>query len=453
MRLNALAALGAALAALPVQAAASDDRPRPRGATIQALPSAPVDAPREPRLARRRTLFVNRVGGLYQGTTMDDSTRNDSTVVYPMPSAYVSPFHLGDAEWQQVMTCTRLMFSRFALDITDVDPGDVPHIECVVGGEPGDVGWPMGYGGVAPIPACTDDAVERAIVFVFSEVFGDNVQVMCEVVAQEVGHALGLDHELLCEDPMTYLYGCGAKTFQDVDAPCGEDEARPCFCDVPTQNSVQHLLSVLGPADQTPPTVSITAPADGARVPLGFVVEVAAADDLKVAKVELFVDEVYIAGDALAPYALVSPVDLALGPHTLMARAQDNGGNLAIASITVEVTPACSQDSECEVEGWICERGGCVGGLGARCDDGDDCSSGLCAGESGLPVCTMFCDETTACPDGFSCTSPVSGGLPKCFRGGGGIAGCRMTRRGEPPLAVTAALLVCALIRRRRAAN
>jgi hypothetical protein len=75
--------------------------------------------------------------------------------------------------------------------------------------------------------------------------------VECEVVAHELGHAFGLEHEYLCKDPMTYLEGCGHKTFQDVAAPCGEDEPRACSGGG-KQNSVQHLTQVLGLASDQP---------------------------------------------------------------------------------------------------------------------------------------------------------------------------------------------------------
>ena len=76
-----------------------------------------------------------------------------------------------------------------------------------------------------------------------ADVYGTSsggLQSLCETVTQEVAHAFTLDHELLCEDPMTYLDGCGAKSFQNVLAPCGEYEERPCSCGDPAgQNSVQ----------------------------------------------------------------------------------------------------------------------------------------------------------------------------------------------------------------------
>src|SRR5690606_19334412 len=136
-------------------------------------------------------------------------------------------------------------------------------------------GLPNGVGGVAPIDTFQCNIIPRAVVYVFSGALPNNAQVLCEVAAQEIAHALSLDHELLCEDPMTYLSGCGAKTFQDRAAQCGEFSPRQCDCGRPSQNSVQILYDKLGPSggsptppptvdDEGPPSVSIASPANGA---------------------------------------------------------------------------------------------------------------------------------------------------------------------------------------------
>ena len=74
----------------------------------------------------------------------------------------------------------------------------------------------------------------------------------CEIAAQEIAHAYGLDHEFLCDDPMTYLSGCGRKTFQDRTVSCGEYSARACKCSG-QQNSYRALIDRLGPAGSAPP--------------------------------------------------------------------------------------------------------------------------------------------------------------------------------------------------------
>ena len=77
-----------------------------------------------------------------------------------------------------------------------------------------------GRGGIAPIDKQSCRPIETAIAFVFSRNLGSDEHV-CKVTTHEIGHTLSLEHEYLCEDPMTYLRGCGVKTFQDQEASCG----------------------------------------------------------------------------------------------------------------------------------------------------------------------------------------------------------------------------------------
>jgi uncharacterized protein (TIGR03382 family) len=159
--------------------------------------------------------------------------------------------------------------------VTDVDPGDVPHVEAVIGGSPDDIGGPPEWGGVAPY-AC--QVIPDAVIYVFAELWNDSAPDVCHAAAQEIAHTLGLDHEVLCSDPMTYLDSCGDKAFQDVDAPCGERDARDCACGGATQNSVEVLTRVLGhrgdPIAAAPPASTdaggCSASPGAGLVPVGF---------------------------------------------------------------------------------------------------------------------------------------------------------------------------------------
>ncbi|HTM19755.1 MAG TPA: hypothetical protein VL172_04585, partial [Kofleriaceae bacterium] len=225
-----------------------------------------IDGPTSQAAGTRWIFYMNKNGGTYT-PGINNSTTNRSTI--PSQVSTVPPWNVSDAAWQQIMTCVRSEFSAFNVDITDVDPGNVAHIESVVAGQPGDVQMPNGVGGVSPF---TNDCstIPNSIVFTFAEVYGNQYQTICEVIGQEVSHSFGLDHEFLCQDPMTYLSGCGAKTFQDTDAQCGEDQPRTCACGQSTQNSVQMLSQRIGVGDAVAPTVSIASPSDGATVGPGF---------------------------------------------------------------------------------------------------------------------------------------------------------------------------------------
>lgn len=390
-------------------------------------PACSPDVARSPRshaAPTRRLLYVNRYGGTYIGSASNDSSKNHSSIVMNngLVSGTIPPYPGQDWEWNAMMTCVRELWAPFSIEITEEDPGERAHIEAVVGGVDSDIGM-SGAWGVAPYADCVEGILDRAVVFVFAASPYMGIRDACEVLAQEVGHAFALDHEFLCKDPMTYLYGCGNKSFQDVDAPCGEFEADgpwpDCQCGNTTQNTVQHLLASLGPADPVPPTVAITDPQDGATVPLGFLVSVDAADDTPYFKVELWLDGTYVAVDNLAPYTLDTPTDLAIGMHTVEVRALDNGGNTTTASIGVNVTAGCATAAEC-ADGQECEAGVCLNAIGSGCDRNSDCASQLCATDGENLICTKSCATSDECPSGFSCQTAPGGGFDKCLPAGGG---------------------------------
>jgi hypothetical protein len=85
---------------------------------------------------------------------------------------------------------------------------------------------------------------------VFTDVLPDDARTVCEVIAQEIAHSFGLDHEMLPSDPMTYLDYTGDRTFQNAMASCGEYADRACGINGTTcrrrQNSVALLTERLG---------------------------------------------------------------------------------------------------------------------------------------------------------------------------------------------------------------
>ncbi len=238
-------------------------------------------------------IFMNRDGGTY--TCGDnDSRSNSSTIACGASPANVGDWPGNDAEWSQFMACSVDLFSRFNVTITDVEPASGDYVEAVVGGSPQQVGMGGGVGGVAPYQC---GVIPRAIVYAFADVYyggGNWWRDVCETAGQEVVHAFGLDHEFLCADPMTYLSGCGEKTFQDVNAQCGEFEPRACDCTGATQNSVQEMLDLFGPSgppvdDPVPPTVSFVSPANGATIEANSDIQIVAqaSDDLGIRSVVL----------------------------------------------------------------------------------------------------------------------------------------------------------------------
>jgi hypothetical protein len=154
-------------------------------------------------------------------------------------------FSGGDAKWKSIMSCVTKLFAAFDVTVTDQRPTDDKFMMVVVGGKPSDIGVVDGHhvSGLAPF---NGNVIPRAVVFGFASTVENDPRAVCETIAMEVAHAYGLDHEYLCKDVMTYLRGCGAKTFVNADAPCGESKKRNCEGGAPTQNSFKRLTDVLG---------------------------------------------------------------------------------------------------------------------------------------------------------------------------------------------------------------
>ncbi len=88
--------------------------------------------------------------------------------------------------------------------------------------------------------------------------------------------------------------------------------------------------------DTTPPSVTLTAPADGATVHGTVTFTATAADDVGVGKIEYLANGVVVAGKAVSPYSFDWSSG-ASGPVTITARALDAAGNAATSSVTVTV--------------------------------------------------------------------------------------------------------------------
>ncbi|HEY7176341.1 MAG TPA: Ig-like domain-containing protein, partial [Micromonosporaceae bacterium] len=103
------------------------------------------------------------------------------------------------------------------------------------------------------------------------------------------------------------------------------------------------------PGDTTPPTVSITSPADGSSQSGTITVSANASDDTGVASVTFLADGAPIATDASSPYqASLNTAGLTNGTHTLTAVATDTSNNTT-TSAPVSITVSNSAPSGCAV--------------------------------------------------------------------------------------------------------
>lgn len=96
--------------------------------------------------------------------------------------------------------------------------------------------------------------------------------------------------------------------------------------------------------DTTPPTVSITAPANGATVSGTISLTATASDNVAVASVQFQLDGSNLgAADTSAPYTQSwDTTTVANGAHTLTAVATDTSGNKASASVSITVSNTTS---------------------------------------------------------------------------------------------------------------
>jgi Bacterial Ig domain len=328
----------------PVFVAGQGDRqlarqlvPGPASSSYAATSEASREATSQ--LAQSRTLYLNRNGAQLQPSSVNDARLQKSTIAsksVTLPAWAASP-----TVWNDTVQCLRDLFAPFAVKIVTEEPGNVPHLEAIFGGSATLLGLPRGVVGISPFNStCT--TIENSIVFVFTDELPANAHIVCEVMAQEIAHSYGLDHELLASDPMTYLPYKGKRAFQNETASCGEKEARPCGINGSTcraqQNSVQLLSERLGVADPKLPTGELTAPADGERVGRDFDIDVTASDNIAVSSVEFFVDDVSIGTRTAAPYTLAAE-GITAGAHTIAAIVTDQARNLvrtSAVSVTVE---------------------------------------------------------------------------------------------------------------------
>ncbi len=404
-------------------------------------------------------LYINFDGGTYTPGNNNSSTNTSSII---NSTRQIQPWG-SSSQRAAVLSCIKDQFAPFNITVTDQDPGQTQHIEGVVAGSPQDIGMQSGVGGVSPF---TCGVIDRSIAYTFAEVYGNATREICETAAQEIAHSFGLDHEYLCEDPMTYLTGCGNKMFRDQDVSCGEYSARSCQCGGSSQNSYQMLLTLLGAptqGDTTPPQIAITQPSNGATVAQGFVVKANATDDVGVQKVELWVNGAKKATKTNAPWQFTTDASLAAGSHSLEVRAYD-ASNMSNAQISVTVDTGNDPNDPNDPNNPNNPNQPTPGDLGTSCMGGTDCTSGLCLSDGSGSHCTQVCDPNLAdsCPTGFSCVS-TSGSEHVCWpdtpndpNGGGSgtnpndVGGGCQSGGGSPISLVFIAGLLVALRRRRR---
>lgn len=326
-------------------------------------------------VAQSRIIYLNK-NGVTLAPGDNDSRTNKSTIVSQTTS--IAAWNVSAANWQSTVDCFRDLFARFDVTVVDSDPGNVPHMEAVFGGSPTQVGLPNNVAGVSPFTLdCS--IIENSVVFTFTGAFNFTPREACEIMAQEVAHSYGLDHELLASDPMTYLQYNGNRAFQDQTASCGEDTTRVCGINGsqcrPNQNSVALLRERLGTSDAVAPTMDWSSPANNATVPPGFEVKASGSDNIAVTGAVLKIDGAQAdMQTGSGPFTFVTSATLAEGTHTIVVEISD-GKNIKSETRTVTVQKGAPPPDDDTGSGGSSGTGGDNGGL----DNGDivgGCSAG-----------------------------------------------------------------------------
>ena len=384
-----------------------------------------------------------------------------------------------DAEWNMIVQCVREVYSPFNVMVTDTLPANaISHTQGIVAGRPANIGYGgLGVGGIAS-GGLGCNPKDNVISFTFANIFNAGTQrarvlELCAVAAQETAHSFGLDHAYefsdgrsACNDPMSYRYDCGGQDFfRNFTARCGENGPRPCKCGG-LQNSHQRLLAVFGPGTPLtpPPTLTISAPTQGATVGNGATVVATSYAQRGVARLELWLNGylwLTVKGAPFGPdgqpettYPLTFPASVPNSVIDIVVKAYDDIDTETIApTITITKGAPCTTADTC-AKGQKCEAGKCfwdapTGEIGDACTYGQFCLSGSCIDTTSGMYCSQQCvvGVTDSCPTGFACEG-AEGATGNCVRAGAGDdTCCNIGANGKASTLI--ALFVVAFVLRR----
>lgn len=124
-----------------------------------------------------------------------------------------------------------------------------------------------------------------------------------------------------------FANGAHTITARAVDLGCNETSS-------PVSITIDNYVDV------TPPSVSITSPAEGATVSGEVVIQASASDDVSVARVDFYMGTTLLGSDTTAPYSFTWSTGVVFdGPYALTARGVDtvnNVGTSAAVNVTVD---------------------------------------------------------------------------------------------------------------------
>jgi len=370
---------------VPAETLAADDLQlgQSRGDPIPVPAHAPhLQAPNEPKAAGQGRVFVN-FDGEQLSDGWDDSTTN-TTQIGQLAGNFAA---YGDgAKRDATMQAVREDWEAYNVIITETRPASGDYTMCMTGPTN-----PFGGGvlGIAPLD-CDDSQTPNNIVYAFhsaNDQFDASTQ--ATTIGQEVAHSYGLEHVDEPGDVMNPYNAGGDPSFTDQcigvvgGVVCGAQHAAECGSSS-QQNSHRELLTLFGTSqpDTMSPTVSITAPEDGATFDAGstFEITVEASDDIEIDQVILYNNDEEIESDGSSPYGWTVN-EAPAGNYVFYVEAYDAAGNVSMSdTVTVNVGDAPADDDAGDDAGDDADGGDSAaddggsdgGGEGDGGDDDDD---------------------------------------------------------------------------------
>jgi len=445
--------------------------------------------PPVPSLINSHTVYLNKCAS---GCTLHTGNTDARTSTSDIASGQLSRFTGTSTQWTDIKNCVTAIMQPFNITVTDTDPGaNVDRFEVMVAGNACDIlpgSICNGIEGVADALCqspgqCFAPYLPNGLVFAFSTTEQNDVNLICGTIAQEVAHDWTLDHVIESTDPMTYNNYSTPLNYQN-GARCGSDCLYQCpsgsgSCNAlgitcsgsggsathtcmstgqSTQNEVDIINGLFGPAGAAPPTLKITSPTDGSAEQPGFPIQVSCTSPDGIIEVDLSVDGVATATLTAAPFNFVAPSTLKDGTHMISVLCGTTKQAVATATANIIIGEKCSKDSDCTESGFICYEGACIagpnapGGLGTTCTTNGMCASGSCTSDGTSSYCVVPCDlNNDQCPSGTGCLADGGGGIcwPGATHGSSGGGGCNTGGNGA--LVVVLGLGFLVLGRRRRA--
>ena len=193
----------------------------------------------------------------------DDATQNQSQVgqLAPAPRFEWSGMHEAEAA-RRILDRVQELFLPFNILVTAQRPEQGPYLMAMLGGNGVKLGFPAAAAGVAILDC--ENRRSNELVFVFPEAATlaapDPIEAVAVAVAQEVGHAFGLEHSVDPEDIMFSNVALRGKRIVDADVRVAGIPG----CGRTRQNSFRMLVDRLGRwplgSDKPAPLYSISIP-------------------------------------------------------------------------------------------------------------------------------------------------------------------------------------------------